>query len=95
MSREKNTTPQNNLLTTDVKQNLDKSPKLEETPALGKDRARQIRVMDDMFKTSGVFAKNKKIKKKKKSKYWGADELMALMGSVSQFKKENNDSCSD
>ena len=66
-------------------------PSKEYSPVIKKDSNRKVNVMDDMFNTSGVFAKSKKKCHKKKSKFWGADELMALMGSVSNFNKEPND----
>jgi hypothetical protein len=65
-----------------------KSHGKHKSPNMTKDKDRKVNVMDDLFKTSGVFGKRKHVHKKKKSKYWGADELMALMGSISVPKKD-------
>jgi hypothetical protein len=65
-----------------------KSHKKHKSPFMHKDKDRKVNAMTDLFKTSGVFAKRKHAQKRKKSKYWGADELMALMGSVSVPKKD-------
>ena len=46
--------------------------------------------MEDMFKTSGIFSKRPVKHQKKKSKFWGPNELMALMGSVSGLKDEKH-----
>ena len=60
------------------------------SPLITKDKNRKIVPIEDIFKTSGVFSKANH-KDRKKSKYWGADELMALMGSVSKKKKQEED----
>lgn len=56
------------------------------SPVIVKDRVRQLKVMDELFKTSGVFSKPKNKHHRKKSRYWCADQLLALMGSVSTLK---------
>jgi hypothetical protein len=71
-----------------VMQKGSKSSLKHKSPNLTRDKERKVSVMDDLFKTSGVFKKRKHFHKKKKSKYWGADELMALMGSISVPKKD-------
>lgn len=61
------------------------------SPQMGKDKARKVNAIDDLFKTSGIFSKSSKWSRKK-SKYWGANELMALMGSVSKKRKDEENS---
>jgi len=54
-----------------------------------KDKKRQIEIMDNLFNTSGIFSKRKVKRHKKKSKFWGPNELVALMGSVSKLEDED------
>jgi hypothetical protein len=56
------------------------------SPLLGNDRVRNIKVMETMFNTSGVFGSRANKMHKKKSKYWDAENLLDLMGSVSKFE---------
>ena len=60
------------------------------SPIITKDKTRKIGAMEDMFKTSGIFSKRPVKHQKKKSKFWGPNELMALMGSVSGLKDEKH-----
>lgn len=62
----------------------------EASPNMLKDSQRKVSVMDDLFKTSGVFSRGSSTRHRKKSKFWGASELMALMDSTANDGRKDN-----
>ncbi|CAI2377193.1 unnamed protein product [Moneuplotes crassus] len=80
----------NAYLNSDLKQKhniLARSKNADVSPIMaGEGKKRKISVMDEMFNTSGIFSKRTIRQYRKKSKFWGPDELIELMGSVAKNK---------